>query len=149
MHLFILLLSLTFKSWAVANFEGRWIATEGEVVSTLGLNSKCSRIEIIIKQTTNEIITEKYESTCELYGSTWGPVLQTIKDGKVYEHDELVGTIDEESLLTTAPSGTVFYIYNLSLISDSSGQIQLKAEYGVRNYLGTLLTTARLSRHSL
>lgn len=144
MSSFILILFLGLKTWAVGNFEGHWIATQGEVTSNLGLSSTCTKIEIVIRQTESSIVTDKYESTCQLYSSTWGPVVQRIQDGKVYEDEDVVGTIDDSSLLTTAPSGTVFYIYNLKLVPNNNGQMDLEAEYGVRNYLGTILTTARL-----
>lgn len=132
--------------FAIGDFSGHWVAEHGEVVSQIGLNSQCSRVEIIIEQTPTAVITKKYTSTCDLYGSSWGPVEQTVMDGKVYEHGEHVGTVDETSLISLAPSGTVAYHYNLHLVSGPNGEIELESEYGAQNFLGTLMTVARLKR---
>lgn len=138
---FILFLSFIQNVQAIGDFSGHWIANSGEVKSNIGLSSTCSKIEVIIEQTETEIVTKRYESTCDLYSSSWGPVAQTIADGKVYEDDLQVGIVDDTTLVSTAPSGTAAYIYNLILGVDSKGERTLTVEYGVKNYVGTIITT--------
>ncbi len=69
-----------------------------------------------------------------------------IADGKVYEHGEQVGTVDDTTLISIAPSGSVAYHYNLRLVPAADGTMELESEYGAQNFLGTLMTVARLRR---
>lgn len=142
--LFIAVVVFFQNAQAIGDFSGHWIADAGEVKSNVGLSSTCSNIEVIIEQTETEIVTKKYESTCDLYSSTWGPVVQAIADGKVYEDDLQVGIVNETTLVSTAPSGTAAYIYNLILGVDSKGERTLTVEYGVKNYVGTIVTYGML-----
>lgn len=144
--LFIIASLLSTTALAVGDFSGHWVAEEGEVTSQIGLNSKCSRVEIIIEQTATAVITKKYSSTCDMFGSSWGPVEQAILDGKIYEHGEPVGTIDETSLNSAAQDGTVLYHYNLRLVAGANGKMELESEYGTQNFVGKLITVARLKR---
>ncbi|MBY0384773.1 hypothetical protein K2X05_06400 [bacterium] len=137
---FIVVVAFFQNAQAIGDFSGHWIADSGEVKSNVGLSSTCSKIEVIIEQTDTTIVTKKYESTCKLYGSSWGPFVQTIEDGKVYEDDEQVGIVDDTKLTSTSPSGTATYIYNLILGTDSKGERTLTVEYGVKNYVGTIIT---------
>jgi hypothetical protein len=140
------ILFTSLSSLAVGDFSGHWVAEGGEVTSDVGLNSKCSRVEIVIEQTQSAVITQKYSSSCNLFSSEWGPMEQLFADGKIYEQGEEVGTIDDSSLTSIAPSGTAFYLYNMRLVPGASGEIELESEYGVKNAVGTILTTARLKR---
>lgn len=140
------LISLGINAHAIGDFSGHWVTDSGEVVSDLGLNSKCTGIEIVIEQTASEMITKQYTSTCALFGSSWGPMVQEIKDGKVFEQGEEVGTVDDTTLVSIAPSGTAVYIYNLKLVPSANGEMELESVYGVKNSLGTIRTEARLKR---
>ena len=144
--IFTAILALGINAFAIGDFSGHWISEGGEVVSDLGLNSKCSRIEIVIEQTDIEIVTKQYTSTCDLFGSSWGPMVQQIENGKVFEHGEEVGTVDDTTLVSVAPSETVFYLYNLQLVPAADGSMELESVYGVKNYLGTIRTMAHLKR---
>jgi hypothetical protein len=145
------ILFLSSGASALANFTGHWIATNGKVSSTVGLSSKCSKVEIDIVQTEDAIQTKIYNATCDSFGSKWGPITQTIKNGKVYEQDEEVGKINEDTMITISTSGSYQYAYNLKLIKGADGKTQLMSYYGVKGAVGAMVTEAThdLQRHSL
>ncbi len=127
---------------AIANFSGHWIATDGKVSSNIGLNSNCSRVEILIQQSETEILTQVYNAECNLFGSKWGPIRQQIRDGKVYEQDEEVGTISTDTMITISASGTSKYAYNLKLVQNADGTKSLKSYYGTQGAIGAIATEA-------
>lgn len=141
-----LLLSLLFSSATlaadVANFSGHWIAPSGKVNSNVGLKGECSKIELVIEQNANVIRTKLYKADCGNYSSSWGPVNQFIRDGKVYEgegeDEEEVGTITHDTLITVARSGSVSYAYNLKLHPQADGTQTLQTYYGTRNAFGSI-----------
>jgi hypothetical protein len=106
------------KALARANFSGHWVANSGKVSSNVGISASCSKVEIIIEQNEKEFITKKYESTCNFFGSQWGPVKQDLNGEQVLEQGEVVGSISDDTLITTAPSGTAAYAYNLKLVKN-------------------------------
>lgn len=141
----LIFLAIAVQAHAVGDFSGIWVG-EGEVSGVAGLGSKCSKVEIIVEQTETSVFTKKYESTCDLYGSTWGPIQQDYHDGQVFENGEPVGIIDDTHMTSTAPDGGAIYIYNLTLVPGPNGTFELDSEYGVQNFVGTLMTRARLKR---
>lgn len=138
----LLVLSVQSHAQDVADFTGRWVAAAGTISSTIGLSSKCSSVEIEIIQTVDVIETKLYKATCDLFGSTWGPITQEIRNGKIYEDGEEVGTITKDTMITVSTSGTMQYAYNLKLIQSPSGQKQLMSYYGTRGGVGAIVTEA-------
>ena len=147
-YLFLILLSniaptFTFaETKSYANFTGHWIATDGKVSSNVGLNSNCKKVEIIIEQNENEILTKLYNAECSLYGSKWGLIKQTIRDGKIFEGEDEVGTITDDTLITVSTSGGYQYAYNLKFITLTNGQKILKSYYGTKSFIGAIATEA-------
>jgi hypothetical protein len=141
------LLSLpALASAPVADFSGHWAATEGKVSSPIpGLSGDCTRLELVIEQDAARIETKKYSAACALFSSDWGPVAQTIRDGKVYEGDKQVGTIDATTMITVAQDGNVAYAYNLRLGADAEGAY-LDTYYGTKNAVGSVVIEARLRK---
>lgn len=133
-------------AFARANFSGHWVAQSGSVSSNVGLSSKCSKVEIVIEQSETSLVTKKYESTCDLYGSTWGPVQEDFIGDQVLEQGTPVGKITDDTLITVAPDGTAEYAFNLRLKKDASGEVVLESYYGVRNSVGAIATEAILHR---
>ncbi|MEN0058461.1 MAG: hypothetical protein AAGB31_06475 [Bdellovibrio sp.] len=134
------------QAQAVANFSGHWIANEGKLTSTVGMSADCTKVEIIIEQTETQIKTRLYDAKCSLFGSKWGPVVQEIRDGKVYEEGVEVGTITEDTMITVSNSGTYQYAYNLRLKTNAQGQIILESYYGTKGSLGSMVTQALHNR---
>lgn len=134
--------SAQMQNGNIANFSGHWIASEGKVSSNIGLNSKCSKVEILIEQTETEIITNLYNAECDMFGSKWGPIHQEIRGGKIFENDLEVGTITEDTLRTTAPSGAYQYAYNLRLLNSPEGKKILQSYYGTRGAVGAMAIEA-------
>lgn len=131
---------------AVGDFSGHWTADKGTVSSNLGLRSDCTKVELDIAQTADKLTVRKYKSDCNLFGSSWGPDEMTLKDGKVYEDGDEVGTITGDTLMTIAPSGTVAYAFNLKLVKGADGQPVLESYYGVKNATGAIATEANLTK---
>jgi hypothetical protein len=131
---------------AVADFSGHWVADKGTVSSNVGLHSECSAVTIDIEQTSTKLTVKQYKSECALFGSTWGPSEMTLKDGKVFEDGEEVGTISGDTLITISPSGTAAYAFNLKLIKGDDGQSVLESYYGVKNGVGAIATEANHRR---
>lgn len=125
------------------NFSGHWVANSGKVSSNIGLNSPCSKVEILIQHTDDQIRTEYYKSDCQMFGAKWGPVVQNIKDGKVFENGVEVGTITEDTLMTTSTSGTYKYAYNLKLKVSDEGELILNSYYGTQGAIGAMATEAQ------
>ncbi|MGZ3725759.1 MAG: hypothetical protein ACXWPX_08180 [Pseudobdellovibrio sp.] len=140
--LFVGVIQLKVNAQEVANFSGHWIANEGKVSSTVGLNSKCSKVEIEIEQTATEILTKVYDAQCDMFGSKWGPIHQQIKDGKVYEQGEEVGTISGDTLITVSQSGSYQYAYNLKIATLPNGQKTLQSYYGTKGGVGAIVIEA-------
>lgn len=130
------------------DFSGDWVGTSGQVKSDFGLSSSCSKIEIEIRQSEGLLLTEKYISTCDQFGSSWGPVREVIRDGRVYEGQQEVGTFDGQNLITKSQDGSISYLYNLRMSMGRDGQPRLQSVYGVQNYLGTATTEGELVRVS-
>lgn len=148
LSLFIALFCSSNQALAIAPLGGHWVALEGKISSNLGLSGKCSKVEIMIEQTEARITTTKYESTCTMFGSKWGPIPQDIKDGKVYEAGEQVGTINDTTLITISQDGSYQYAYNLKLITGPQGQTQLQSYYGAGSGIGAIATEATLEKVS-
>jgi len=140
------LLLVCTQASAHANFSGHWLATSGTVTSTVGISAKCSRVEIEIIQTEDVIHTRIYDSTCEPYSSKWGPITQTIKDGKVFERGVEVGKITDDTMITVSKSGQYQYAYNLKVVTGADGKTQLMSYYGVKGAIGAMVTEATLDR---
>lgn len=141
-----LLFSLQAHAKPVANFTGHWVATSGKVSSQLpGLSGKCSHVEIIIEQSETQITTKIYKANCNLFSSEWGPIVQEIRDGKIYEGSDEIGTIDETKMLSIFTSGGVQYAYNLRLGSDGQAPY-LDSYYGVRGSVGAIVVEARMQK---
>jgi hypothetical protein len=140
-------LFFTLPAMALADFSGHWVG-DGKINSNIGLNSTCSKIEIVISQTATTLVTEKYVSTCKLFGSSWGPVEMTIQGGDVFEDGEQVGTINDDTLLTIEPSGTVAYAFNLKLVPKGDGTMALQTYYGTQNSIGGMATEGLLHKVS-
>jgi hypothetical protein len=141
---FLLTLLSSSPAWAVADFSGRWIAASGKVSGVV--KGSCSKVEIEIEQKEGVLLTKIYDAACGLYGSSWGPVEQTIRDGKVFEGEEEVGTISEDTLLTTSRDGNVSYAYNLRLRPNPDGSLSLDTYYGVQNGAGAIVIEASLKK---
>jgi hypothetical protein len=131
---------------AVGNFSGHWVANSGKLSSTIGLSADCTKVEIVIEQTETQLLTKLYNAECALFGSKWGPVPQEIRDGKVYEQGELVGTITEDTLMTLSTSGTYQYAYNLRLKKTADGKETLDSYYGAKGAVGAMVTEATHQR---
>ncbi len=140
------LFSFSANADDIANFSGHWVASSGKVTSTIGLTDTCSRVEIVIEQTADQLITKSYKSDCNRYGSKWGPVTEILKNGKVYEDENEVGTIDSTTMTTKSADGATAYLYNLQLTKEASGTIALKSVYGAQSSVGTITTEATLTR---
>lgn len=143
--LLIVSCSLTFLTtnvFAVANFSGHWLANSGKLSSTIGLSSDCSKVEIIINQSETQIVTQMYNSECKMFNAKWGPITQTIKDGKIYEDGTEVGTITEDTLITISNSGTYKHAYNLKLKTNAAGHTTLDSYYGSKGAIGAIVTEA-------
>jgi hypothetical protein len=132
-------------AWADGDFSGHWEAHDGKVSSNVGLKGDCSLIQIDLEQTADSLIIKKYHSVCTISGTTWGPIREDIKDGKVYENGELAGTFDGTTLKTTMPDGSVVYAVNLRLEKDpTTGAPVLRSYYGVQNIIGAIAEEAVL-----
>ncbi len=125
------------------NFSGHWVAQGGQVSSNIGLSSPCSKVEILIQHTDDQIRTEFYKSDCQMFGTKWGPVVQDIKDGKVFEKGVEVGTITDDTLITVSSSGTYKYAYNLKLKKSDQGELRLNSYYGTKGAIGAMATEAQ------
>lgn len=135
------------QAFAVADFSGHWIANSGKVSSNIpGLSANCSRVEIVIEQNEHALITRRYETDCQLFSTHWGPVQEDIQGTQVLEQGEIVGSISDDTLMTTSPSGTAAYAFNLKLIHDSQGSVILKSYYGTKTAVGAMATEADLHR---
>ncbi len=141
---FLFLIPMT--SFAVANFSGHWVADSGTVSSNIGLNSKCSKVEIIIEQTEKTILTKKYQADCALYGTKWGPIPDDYENGKVFEDGVEVGTVSDTTLMTLTRSGSAQYAYNLKLSQAATGEWQLQSYYGTKTAAGAMATEATLRK---
>ena len=131
----------TFAYGAVVQLAGHWVADAGTVSSNIGISGKCSKIEIIIEQTDSYVLTKKYTAECgmgNIMGSTWGPVRDDIKDGKIYEAGNEVGTIDATTMRTTAPDSGANYAYNLRIRTGSDGQPEMETYYATQNAVGAI-----------
>lgn len=144
--LFLLPLLFSSPAWAVGDFSGHWLATSGKISSNIGLKGTCSKVEIIIEQTPDNLHTEKYSAKCSLFDSDWGPIDQTIRNGKVFEGDEEVGTITEDTFKTMAPDGNVSYAYNMKLIRNADGSFSMDSYYGTGNGFGAIVIEATLQK---
>jgi hypothetical protein len=138
-------LALPSAAFAVADFSGTWVASAGTVSSTVGISSTCTKITIRVVQTATEIRTDLYNAECKSYGSKWGPILQYIRAGKVFERDsdgneDEVGTISDDTLITVSQSGTMQYAYNLKLVPQPDGSKKLMSYYGVKGAIGAIVT---------
>ncbi|MGE3260300.1 MAG: hypothetical protein AB7K68_00830 [Bacteriovoracia bacterium] len=140
--LFLLAALVSTPAFAVGNFSGHWLTTTGKINSTVGIKGDCSKIEIVIEQKEGLLLTKQYRANCGTYDSNWGPVAQTIRDGKVFEgegeDEEQVGTITDTTLITVSRSGGVSYAYNLKLHPQPDGSVLLQSYYGVKNAVGAI-----------
>ena len=126
--------------------SGHWSANAGKVSSNVGLNSSCTKVEIDLDQQPGTLTVKRYHSDCGLYGSTWGPDVMTIKDGKVFEGEDEVGTLTGDTLMTISHDGGTDYAFNLKLIQLPDGTSKLETYYGVRNGTGAIATEADLTK---
>jgi hypothetical protein len=136
--------SIAVQAFAVANFSGHWVATNGKVSSNVGLSADCKSVEIFIEQTETSIVTKTYRADCGTLGTKWGPVRQEIRGTQIFEEGDLVGTISGDTLMTTSKSGTAAYAYNLKLIRTANGELILKSYYGTKTAIGAIATEADL-----
>ena len=132
-------------AWGVADFSGHWVGP-GKISSNVGLSANCSRIEIILHQSADKITIDKYQSTCDLFGSTWGPIEMPVQGGDVYEDGEKVGTISDDTLLTLQPDGDVSYAFNLKIKTAADGTTVLDTYYGTGNAIGAIATEGTLQK---
>jgi hypothetical protein len=150
MKIILLSILLTTPAFATGDFSGHWLATTGKLSSTVGLKADCTKIEIVVEQRADALVTKQYRADCGTYGPHWGPVTQTIKNGKVFEgedEDETeVGTITDDTLITVSNSGGVAYAYNMKLHPKADGSVTLQSYYGVKNAVGTIVIEGDLQR---
>ena len=129
-----------------AGFSGHWTATTGTVSSNVGLHSTCTQISIDITEAPGQLTISRYHSECSYFGSNWGPDVMTIKEGKVFEGEDEVGTISDDTLLTVSQDGGAAYAFNLKLLKNADGSETLQSYYGVRNSTGAIATEANLTK---
>ena len=129
-----------------ANFSGHWLATTGKLSSTVGFKADCTHVEIIIEQNETSLVTKLYKADCGMYSPSWGPVTQTIHEGKVFEGEDEVGTISSDTLMTLSRSGTAEYAYNLKLIQGADGKPVMETYYGARTSAGAMVVEGNLER---
>ena len=139
-HFIFLVYSVTSKA-TLADFSGTWVGL-GSVTSTFGVKGKCSSLEIEIQQTPNELRVNRYHAACDLLDTDWGPSSQQIRDGKLYESGEEVGSIYGTSAVSSAADSGVLYILNLKKVSDT----ELNVTYGTQNFVGTITIEGPLHR---
>ena len=69
-------------------------------------------------------------------------VVQEIRDGKIFEQGEEVGTIDDTTMITVSRSGSYQYAYNLRLHKSAEGIETLESYYGTKGIIGAMITEA-------
>jgi hypothetical protein len=92
------------------------------------------------------LTTKSYNAVCGTYSADWGPVTEDLQGSKVLENGDVVGSITEDSLTTSAPDSGVVYNYNLKLTSGSQGLMHVV--YGVQNFAGTITIEGDLKKVS-
>ena len=137
---------LSIPAFAVGHFAGHWESVSGKVSSNIGINSNCSKIEVVIVQDSRSLTTKSYNAVCGTYSADWGPVTEDLQGNKVLENGDVVGSITEDSLTTSAPDSGVLYNYNLKLTPGSQGLMHVV--YGVQNFAGTITIEGDLKKVS-
>jgi hypothetical protein len=110
------------------------------------VKGSCTKVGLAIEQKDGALLTKLYDAECGLYGSSWGPIEQTLRDGKVFEGEDEVGTISEDTLLTTSRDGNTSYAYNLKLLPNPDGSFSLATYYGVQNGAGAIVIESTLKK---
>lgn len=129
-----------------ADFTGHWLANDGKVSSNVGISGKCTKVEIVIEQTPDALVTKSYVAKCNLFDTDWGPIRQDVKNGKVYEGKEEVGTFDGTTLKTISKDGQYNYAYNLRIGQAADGTPTLQTYYGAQGGVGAMVVEATLKK---
>ncbi len=138
---------ISSQAFAVVDFNGRWVANSGKVSSTMsGLGGDCTKVEIYIKQTETQLITETYNADCGLWSKKFSNKVLELRDGKVFEQhgenlDE-VGTISDTTLMTLTTSGVYQYAYNLKKTFDEVNGYTVQSYWGTKGSAGAIVVEA-------
>lgn len=145
--LIVAILFSTSSVFAVADFNGRWVANSGKVSSTMaGLGGDCTKVEIYVRQTETQLITDTYNADCGLWSKKFSNKVLEIREGKVFEQhgDSLdeVGTISDTTLMTLTTSGVYQYAYNLKKTFDEVNGYGMQSYWGTKGSAGALVVEA-------
>ncbi|EQC51563.1 hypothetical protein [Bacteriovorax sp. DB6_IX] len=111
------LLSLIYSSMALSfGFSGVWIGSgEGQTPTT---SFNCSEVEMRIHIEEDKLILRGGHYNCDSLSAEYPYSVFTIKDGVLFERDQAVGTIDEQTILLESPKDgfeMTLNLYNGSL----------------------------------
>jgi hypothetical protein len=134
---------LGFSAFAqTADFSGHWVGTgtiyQKPLLVGNPTQSPCSKIELWMEQTAATLTTRHYTATCGAISPDWGPDVMQIKDGKVIEQGDEIGTLKGDTLITVDDTGSVSYAFNLK-VTGTGDQRTLHSYYGVKNGMGTIV----------
>ena len=129
-------MSLPAISSAAADFTGRWISKTGMMTINYGVNIPCGKVNFAIQQTPNQFAIKDFDASCYTVGAIGGPAVLEIRNGKLFQKDLEVGSINEDTLVMTVNPDFNPYSLKLVMKKAADGHQYIESFYEARNGFG-------------